>query len=102
MPGDVCVFPLSFAQERLWFLDRLVPGNPLYNIDASMRLRGPLDLDALSQAAAEIVRRHESLRTTVTAIDGHPYQVVADAVETGLAVVDLRDLDAPVREGRAA
>ncbi len=73
--------PLSFAQQRLWFLDRLQPGNPAYNIFFPIRLSGTLNIAALSQALAKIVQRHEILRTTVTTIDGQPKQV-AHPVDT--------------------
>src|SRR5215510_9867183 len=98
MARDLFVFPLSFAQERLWFLDRLVPGNPLYNVDASMRLRGPLDVEALSRAAAALVQRHDGLRTRFTAIEGQPYQLVATDLDAPLAIVDLRRLEPAQRE----
>ncbi|HYN21123.1 MAG TPA: amino acid adenylation domain-containing protein [Thermoanaerobaculia bacterium] len=68
--------PVSFAQERLWFLDQLTSGLSAYNIVRAFRLRGPLATDALVRAAAEIVRRHESLRTTFSAVDDRPMQVV--------------------------
>src|SRR5215211_4657012 len=67
---------LSFAQERLWFLDQLEPGRPTYNIPAAMRLTGPLHVMALERSLGEIVHRHEALRTTFTAADGHPVQVI--------------------------
>src|ERR671924_2234292 len=56
--------PLSYAQERLWFLDQLEPGSPLYNGPSAMRITGPLRTDSLERSLDEIVRRHESLRTT--------------------------------------
>lgn len=70
-------FPLSFAQQRLWFLDQLEPGNPLYNNPSAIRLSGRLDLKALELSLNEIIRRHEILRTTFTAVDGQPVQVIA-------------------------
>src|SRR5512145_1947941 len=62
-------FPLSFAQERLWFLDQLSPGSPLYNVPTALRYTGPLNEQAIVHALTEIVRRHESLRT-VFAVEG--------------------------------
>src|SRR5437588_10194189 len=56
--------PLSFAQQRLWFIDQLVPGNPVYNGSSAMRLAGPLNIAAFQESLNEIVRRHEILRTT--------------------------------------
>jgi len=70
------VFPLSFAQQRLWVLDRLEPGATAYNMAFARRLRGPLDVAALERALAELVRRHETLRTRIEARDGEPVQVV--------------------------
>src|SRR5574338_1628959 len=66
--GDRC--PLSFSQQRLWFLDQLTPGNAAYHIPAALRLSGPLNVAGLKQAFREIIRRHEVLRTTFTMIDG--------------------------------
>src|SRR5687767_13090245 len=62
-PRSNAPLPLSFAQERLWFLDQLQPGSPAYNIPAAFRLCGPLHAGLLAQALTEIVRRHEILRT---------------------------------------
>ncbi|MCK5571648.1 MAG: amino acid adenylation domain-containing protein, partial [Bacteroidetes bacterium] len=62
--------PLSFAQQRLWFLDQLIPGSPLYNIVGAVRLAGPLDPEVLDRCLAEIIRRHESLRTVFHSVDG--------------------------------
>ena len=67
--GDL---PLSFAQQRLWFFDQLEPGTPAYNIPAAVRLKGPLNVVALEQSLNEIVKRHESLRTTFGNVDGRP------------------------------
>src|SRR5687768_9838191 len=67
--------PLSFAQERLWFIDRLEPGGAVYNIPMAWRLGGVLDQAALERALGEIVRRHEALRTIFAEADGWPVQV---------------------------
>ena len=73
--------PLSFAQERLWVLDQIEPNNPLYNIPRTLRIRGALKIAALEKALNEIVRRHESQRTTFAAKDGHPVQVIAPSLD---------------------
>ncbi|MBV8234189.1 MAG: hypothetical protein JO075_00670, partial [Acidimicrobiia bacterium] len=84
---------LSFAQERLWFLDQLEPGNPFYNVPIALSLKGPLDIVALERSLGEIVRRHEVLRTTFPAVDGRPVQVVADRWDMLLPVAELTGLD---------
>jgi amino acid adenylation domain-containing protein/non-ribosomal peptide synthase protein (TIGR01720 family) len=89
--------PISFAQQRLWFLDQLDPGRPFYNMPSTLRLRGPLDAAALEKALDEIVRRHEVLRTAFPGVDGKPVAVVAPRRPTGLAVEDLQDLPAAER-----
>jgi amino acid adenylation domain-containing protein len=81
--------PLSFAQERLWFLDRLSPGSSAYNEPFALRLDGGLDADALERALLEIVRRHESLRTVFPEIDGRPVQAVQPPPLAGLVRIDL-------------
>ena len=86
----VCTFPCSFAQQRLWFLNRLVPGEWLYNIPAALRIQRSLDPLVIQQAVDELVQRHESLRTTFHEVDGEPVQTVASAVTVPLAVLDLR------------
>ena len=93
--GDL---PLSFAQQRLWFIDQLDPGNSVYNFPAAVRLTGPLDLVALKQSINEIVKRHEVLRTTFVSIDGRPVQVIAQTAPVTLELVDLRDLSETSRE----
>ena len=93
--GDLA---LSFAQQRLWFFDQLEPGLSAYNIPAAVRLKGPLNLAALEQSLNEIVKRHESLRTTFGKVDGRPTQVIAPTLTIKLPVVDLRELPASERE----
>src|SRR4028119_1482273 len=69
--------PLSFAQARLWFLDELMSGSPLFNISTALRLKGSLNVAAFEQSLNEIIKRHEALRTNVIKVDGQPFQVVA-------------------------
>ncbi|HEY7077142.1 MAG TPA: condensation domain-containing protein, partial [Solirubrobacteraceae bacterium] len=83
--------PASFAQRRLWFLEQLEPGSTAYTIAGALPLRGPLHVAALERALNEVVRRHESLRTTFTAPAGEPLQVVAPELELPLAVHFVRD-----------
>ena len=95
---------LSFAQRRLWFLDQLAPGNPFYNIPLNMRLSIPVNVTALARSVNDIVRRHESLRTTFRSENGEPVQIVHDAAaipEIALPVVDLRAIPAEEREAEA-
>ncbi len=89
--------PLSFAQERLWFIDRLEPGSPVYNLPAPLRLRGPLDAAALERALGEVVRRHEALRTVFALVDGSPVQRILPA-SFSLPVEELRAEDGDERE----
>ncbi|HEU4558536.1 MAG TPA: amino acid adenylation domain-containing protein, partial [Longimicrobium sp.] len=93
--------PLSFGQERLWFLDRLQQGGATYNISEALRFSGGLDEAALERALAEIVRRHESLRTTFREVDGVPAQVIAPCGGFALAVEDLSALREAEREAEA-
>ncbi|HEX8650923.1 MAG TPA: amino acid adenylation domain-containing protein, partial [Pyrinomonadaceae bacterium] len=82
--------PLSFAQQRLWFIDQLEPGNPAYNIPSALRLTGQLNIAVLERSINEIIRRHESLRTTFTAVNGEPVQSIAPALNLTVEMVDLR------------
>ncbi len=110
--------PLSFAQERLWFLDRLTPGEAAYTIARAYHLAGPLDVAAFARAALEVVRRHEALRTTFGAPgvrppaqravgsaagsdEGGPVQRVADPPAAVAALVDLQALPAAARAAEA-
>jgi amino acid adenylation domain-containing protein len=94
LPVEVARPPLSFAQERMWFLDRLEPGGTAYNLPVALRLRGALDVAALAAALGEVVRRHEALRTTFAEAGGEPWQVIGD-VALELPVIDLRALADP-------
>ncbi|HST57595.1 MAG TPA: amino acid adenylation domain-containing protein, partial [Longimicrobium sp.] len=97
--------PLSFAQERLWFLDRMEPGSTVYNIDWPFRLSGALDVAALERALGEVVRRHEALRTTFRTLDGAPVQVIAPFRGFVLPVEDLShvaEVEAEVRRRATA
>ena len=96
--GDM---PLSYAQQRLWFLDQLNPGNTSYNIHKSVRLEGQLDVPALEQTLTEVVSRHESLRTSFPSRNGTPAQVIAPAQAFKLDVVSLEDLPTDERELQA-
>ena len=93
--------PLSSVQRRLWFFDQLEPGTWFYNVPATLALDGALDRDALERSLAEIVRRHESLRTTIPAAQDEPRQVIAAAGRFTLPVVDLTALDAADRDAEA-
>lgn len=86
------VYPLSFAQQRLWFLDQLQPGNTAYNIAAVVSLKGTLHKDILLQSLNEIVRRHDILRTTFKAVNGRPQQIIAPTLTITQREIDLRNL----------
>jgi amino acid adenylation domain-containing protein len=90
--------PLSFAQQRLWFLDQLEPGSDLYNMPGAIRLEGGLDLDALERSVNEIVRRHEVLRTRIVVESGEPAQVIDVWEPRRLEVVDLSSLSQEEKE----
>jgi NRPS condensation-like uncharacterized protein len=84
--------PLSFAQQRLWFLNQVEPNNTAYNILDAVRLTGSLNISALEQSLNEIVRRHEILRTTFTTVNGQPMQVIAPTLTLTVQVIDLKAL----------
>jgi hypothetical protein len=93
--------PLSFAQERLWFLSRMDAGNPAYNLSAGIRLKGRLDVKALEQTFGEIINRHEALRTVFTEVGGEPMQVAHPSAQLSLMPVDLSQLPEAARRERA-
>jgi acyl carrier protein len=96
------LLPLSFAQQRLWLLDRIDPGSPLYNVPRALRLVGDLDVDALSRSLSEIVRRHEALRTTFPTVDEQPVQLIAEPHPIKLRMFDLSNLQTENQEEEAA
>ncbi|HLL85560.1 MAG TPA: condensation domain-containing protein, partial [Longimicrobium sp.] len=91
-PARFNAFPLSFAQRRLWFLDRMVPVSAVYNVPTGVRIRGALDVGALRRALDEVVRRHEVLRSSYTQVEGEPVQVTAPAAPVELPLDDLTAL----------
>lgn len=98
---EVFVFPASFAQQRLWFLNQLAPENPFYNVSAGIRLCGKVNLAALEQTFNEIVRRHESLRTTFALVEGQLMQVIVPHVSLPLITIDLQAIPVNERESIA-
>ncbi|PWG07513.1 non-ribosomal peptide synthetase, partial [Streptomyces sp. V2] len=88
-PQDAAELPLSFAQERLWFLDDFAPGGTEYNVTTAYHLTGPLNVPALRSALDALAARHASLRTTFDSRDGRPVQVVHPAREFPLRLIDL-------------
>ncbi|GIF12958.1 condensation domain-containing protein [Actinoplanes teichomyceticus] len=98
---DLRARPLSLAQEQLWFLDQLAPGEATYTILMVWRLRGRLRTGLLHRALNLIVARHESLRVTFGSDEGAPYQIAAPAADVALPVVDLSDLPPAERQRRA-
>ncbi|HEX2094189.1 MAG TPA: amino acid adenylation domain-containing protein, partial [Longimicrobiaceae bacterium] len=99
---DGAPLPLSFAQQRLWFIDQLEPGRPTYNMPFPLRIRGGLELRALERALTEVVRRHESLRTRFPSRRGEPVQEIDPARPVQVPVVDLGGLGARAREAELA
>ncbi|WP_442937947.1 amino acid adenylation domain-containing protein [Nostoc sp.] len=95
---DSNIFPLSFAQQRLWFLEQLEPGNPFYNQPAAVGLTGALNLAVLKQSFNEIIRRHQVLRTTFSTVEGQPIQIIGSTLALKLPVVDLQKLPHAERE----
>ena len=94
--------PLSFAQQRLWFMEQLQPGSAAYNIPSGVKLSGDLDLDIFEKSLNEIVRRHEVLRTNFKTEFGQPQQVINADVKLNLTVRDLQQLDADAQQEQAA
>ncbi|MDQ1610281.1 MAG: hypothetical protein QOG00_212 [Pyrinomonadaceae bacterium] len=93
--------PLSFAQERLYFMEQLAPGSPIYNVPVAYRAEGELNLTALERSIAAVVARHETLRTEFKAVEGDVLQFVAEHVECRMEVIDLSGLAEDEREREA-
>lgn len=91
------VFPLSLGQQRLWFLDRLNPGNPVYNVPLGLRLAGNLNLDALESSARKLIHRHEILRTIFKTEAGQPVQVVSADSLIEIPLIDLTGIADSIR-----
>ncbi|HEY6186696.1 MAG TPA: amino acid adenylation domain-containing protein, partial [Pyrinomonadaceae bacterium] len=93
--------PLSFAQQRLWFLDQLEPGGWTYNMPSAVRLGGRLNVSALTETFNEISRRHEALRTSFVSVDGRPRQIISEEQSVVIREIDLRWLSEEERESEA-
>jgi amino acid adenylation domain-containing protein len=92
---------LSFAQERLWFLDQLNPDSAVYNVPLAVRLSGPISPVVLERSVNEIVRRHDALRTTFATVDGQPVLIANAELKVELTTIDLASGAEPERETRA-
>src|SRR5437867_2804195 len=92
------IFPLSFPQHRMWFLSQLLPDSPLYNVTNVFELNGSLDIETIRRSFMEIIRRHETLRTTFRVIEQEPMQVIALGSDFDLLVQDLTELPSAERE----
>jgi len=93
-PGEYNLFPLSYAQERLWFLDQLMPGTPNYNMPAAIEFRGQIDFAGLEFSLNSVAERHEALRTAFLEIDGVPMQMIRAPLKNVLNIIDLSELNA--------
>lgn len=98
---DTNTFPLSFGQQRLWFVQGLSPDSYVYNVPQALRLKGELNVSALESAISHIVRRHEILRTTFVVRDAQPVQVIAQPEPLQLTLDDLSGLETEAREAEA-
>ncbi len=89
MPEEPYFFPMSFAQQRLWFLDQIAPNNPFYNIPLQIPIRAVVDASVLAAAINEVIRRHEALRTGFRVVEGTPFQVVSPSLTVTLGKIDI-------------
>jgi amino acid adenylation domain-containing protein len=98
--NDSAFSPLSFAQQRLWFIDQLNPGHALYNIAHKLHFHGPLDIQLLQRCLNHIICRHEGLRTTFTEQNGHPVQLIHPAQPLELTLLDFTNQSLSTRESQ--
>lgn len=98
---DMYVFPASFGQQRLFLLDQVHPGLSAYNLPVPLRIKGGLNLEVLEATLNEIIRRHETLRTTIGIRDGEVVQCIAPMTDRKMRVIDLQSLPHEDREARA-
>jgi len=96
-PHKAMILPLSYAQERLWFLNQLEPDSPAYTLSVALQIEGDLDIHALEESLNALVQRHEALRTTFIVTDGVPQQVIAPSLSINLLLRDLSDYSSSAR-----
>ena len=90
--------PPSFTQERMWFLDQLLPGDTAYNMPSPVVLHRPQNLTALEQSLGEVIRRHDTLRTRFVNTDGRPVQIIAAPTQLRIGIIDLSALPSNQRQ----
>src|SRR5437763_6399715 len=98
--GAFNTFPLSFAQQRFWFLEQWAPGDPVYHLPGILDLEGRLDVAVLWHSLRAIVRRHEALRTTFVTIGDEPLQLIHPGMDLPLPLLDLQALPEPTQEAQ--
>jgi amino acid adenylation domain-containing protein len=98
---EVFILPASFAQQRMWFIDQLQPGQAAYNLPVGIRIQGKFDVALLEKVLQEIVHRHEPLRTSIMVVEGEPQQIIASEATIRLPIVDLNSFPHEQRESEA-
>lgn len=96
--SSTTVFPLSYGQQRYWFLQEMEPGSAAYNIPTALRIKGELNQQALADSINEVIRRHEILRTKFNVVDGQPVQQIVPSLEVSLITINLRHLPETEKE----
>ncbi|MCB0752083.1 MAG: non-ribosomal peptide synthetase, partial [Ignavibacteriae bacterium] len=90
---DVFVFPTSYGQKRMWFLDQFEPNSPYYNIPVAFKITGKFQKQFFMQTINKIIERHESLRTTFANVKGEPFQVISPELKINIPLIDLLSHD---------